>query len=306
MKKRTRKLLAVLLCFAMLAGLAACGGEPVPTVTETPTPTPTPEPTPTPPPLTADGYIAAMEKLAAAEDLTLDFTVTTARTVSGHTFEEVCRETVTYQGLQTESPSVLREQEMTYFGQTLPYTYLAAGDAVYIDDMYMVSMSAADYLATMIPVRMVDASLYETLSGSESRLEFGAATALEPWVADENAELTAASAVAELDAAGSLTALTYRAEYRRSGVDVALTVEMEVAAVNSGADLSSKVPADTGALVQLPDVRIPDLFCRAMLAPETSPAQTSTALTVYTVEAGAFMMQDSVKTVANIKAVLPL
>lgn len=294
MKKRTLKLLSVLLCIAMLAGLAACGGEPGPTAAETPTPTPTPEPTVTEPPLTADGYIAAMEKLTAAEDLTLEYTVTTVRTVSGYDFEEVCRETVTYQGLQTESPSVLREQEMTYFGQTLPFDYLAVGDAVYIDDVYTVPMPAADYLAAMIPVGMVDASLYGSLSGSESRLEFSDAAALEPWVADENAELTAASAVAELDAAGGLTALTYRAEYHRNGVDVALTVEMEVAAVNSGADLSSKIPADTAALVELPDVRIPDLFYRAMLAPETSPAQTSTALTVYTVEAGAFVMQDSV------------
>ena len=107
MKKKRMQSISLLLCIAMLFCITACGDKPAPVE-----PSSTPEPVPTDPPITADAYTAAVDKLLTANDLTLELEVTTLRTVSGFTFEEISEETITYQNLQSNDPIVLREQEV--------------------------------------------------------------------------------------------------------------------------------------------------------------------------------------------------
>lgn len=290
MKKKRPQLISLLLCIAMLFCMTACGDKPV-----QPDPSSTPEPVPTDPPITADAYIAAVDKLLAANDLTLELEVTTLRTVSGFTFEEISKETVTYQNLQSDDPIVLREQEMTYFDSTLPYDYLAGGGYVYIDELYAVPMDTTAYIDTLIPIQMITPELYATLSGDDTRLEFADATAAESWLNCGAGTLTSASAVAEMGADSSLTGVTCKAAYSKNAVDVTVTAEMTVKAVNSGVDLSADIPANTNGLTPLSDVRIVDFFYRAMLASDYCGAQSSTASSTYVVEAGSLVLQDTVQ-----------
>lgn len=289
-----KKIISVLLCAVLLFSLAACGSE---SASSTPassqpaaTPEPTPEATPDPTGEALAAYDAAIDSLLAADDLALALSVDTVRSVNGQSFAEHSEEELKFQGLQGDSPVIVRLQDLSFFGSEVPYEYVFSAGNVYIDGVYRVAMDAEDYISTLYPLQLFDAENFETVELSGSTLSFTDAVKAEAWLG-EGIEFISAEAKAVLDGE-AIDSLSYNALYTQNAVELSISVTMDVIGSDVGADLRTSVPGAAG-LVELGDIRLVELFDRAYYAPNGSPAQTSLSNTVYTVAAGSAVMTEN-------------
>ena len=290
-----KRFLSALLCMSLVFGLTACGGSGSADNTNSPSPSPSDEVSRIDTEALSR-YETAMDGLLASTDLVLELEVTTTRTVQGRTLTESSEETVTYLGLQTDSPAALREQELTYYEDlTLDYEYLYTAQGIALDavggQFFIPVAEGDDPLASLLPIALLDTALYGEVSANDGTVECASPSAPESWLCGEAAELLSASASAKLTDDGALDSILYTAKYVENAVTVELSVEMDVKSKDTSPELDTHVSPD--GRIELPDVRVVELFCRAALVPSYSTAQTNNVSNTYTVAAGALVMSET-------------
>ena len=261
---RTKRFLALLLLGAMLLGLWACddGTAPGPTETTQPEPTETTQPEPT----AADIYNEAMAALTALTDGEYSIQITTTRTTGNATYTDEVLRTVYYENIGGENMVAVISSENNfpedyyfdsrevYAGGTVYYTFTSMDDTT-----YSAAMDADDFLARQVPISLLDAALYGTVTqSSDTLISFADATALESWVAPEYAELLEASGEAEFWTDGTIKSMTYEASYLQGPVTVEQSYTLKPVSSTVG-DLTSYLPDGDKECISVEDIDIPYL-----------------------------------------------
>ena len=245
-----KKLIAIILCAAMLLSMAGCKQTPVET-TEAPTTVPA-EPT------AADLYAEARAKLDSATHVSLELLITKYTTVAGDEFSEQSAQTLTYQGIGTEE-MVIALDELMSFGvhsqeegeEDLPepvsYKEVWSQGTVYVelDNTFRFSESVDEENALLCytPVVLLNAELYGSVTSEDTAegtlFTFAEPTAAETWAVSEEGELVEATGTALINAEGTLEKMTYTVTYLYGTTEITLEVESQ--------------PKDTALEVAIPD-----------------------------------------------------
>ena len=198
-----RKFIVWLMLLALL--LAGCN-EQTPIVTTT-------EPTTVPAttlPLASDIYNDAVS--AINKNLTATVTVESSITVGNSEFTSGEKSTVTYIGRESEDLCVNIKTDATFGEYTTKISELYLAGTVYatvLDSSFSQEMTREDFLSRHVPLVLLSAELYETVTMDGDVITFTDATALESWL---DGELISASGTATLKN-GILSEVTYTATY---------------------------------------------------------------------------------------------
>ena len=228
-----RKFLVWLALFTLL--LAGCN-EQAPVVTTT-APTTVPATTL---PLVSDIYNYAVD--AVSKNLTATVTVESSFTVGNSEFTSSEKSTVTYIGRDSDSLCVNVKTEATFgeYNTKLSELYLAGTVyATVLDSSFSQEMTQEDFLSRHVPLVLLNADLYETVTMDGDVITFTDATALEAWL---DGELISASGTATLKN-GVLSELTYNATYTLGSSEQTISVSQVI-----GPAISTIIPtvsADT-------------------------------------------------------------
>ena len=233
MKKR---LLVLLLAAVMVFTLFGCQKPQV----EEPSTEPSTEPAAEPAPDAAQIYADATAALSAG-DVTLDVTSTKTTTFGNETLTEETSAVLTYTGMGTENPQSSWEETVNYWdlddeqkvvATEAQYREVYADGTLYIElkdqVQFSAPLAAEDLANRYVPVVLLDISLYEdvtvTESGDSATISFAAPTAAEVWAMPADAELVDASGTATVTG-GKLTAMAYTVTYDYGSVSVTWTTE---------------------------------------------------------------------------------
>lgn len=242
--KKLSKLLSVLLCLSLLLGLAACEEEPKPTAapgttastapvqtTASTGPVQTTAPTDPLQPDALSLYTDAVTILSGRESLRMLVDRVDEVSTSSQTVETVSSQTVSYQGLHTEDLRVVMSDEITYGAYTtkITETYLDGNAYATVGEgSFSCAMTAEEYTARLLPLVLVDASLYGSVkiddSAKNTVIQFRDAAELEGWLASEATEFISARADVTLSADGSLESIHYSASYLCANTPITTTL----------------------------------------------------------------------------------
>lgn len=289
----TKRMLALLLCAALVFGLVGCTKEPVPAETTAATTLP-PETEPT----AHTVYQEARAAIDAAYTLTLRSTINRSTTIYGETISTITNQTLHYAGIGTDTMLVSCDSNIAYasgYKTTTQETW--ADNTLYIamDEAGLFSgpMTLADCEARYLPPVLLNADLYGEIAmeklESHSTLTFSAPAAAESWAMPEGAEFIDASGTALLSAAGELQKLTYTISY----TDGPATVEEAYETYVVAEPVTITIPANAADYIQLDDPTIPLMADAAMAALlEADNVTTMNAESILS-EAAAFMRNQS-------------
>lgn len=273
-----KRIIALLLCFAMMAALIGCGGGTTP---ETTVPPATEAP--------SASYEAAAAKLAALQDVELVIGYTENMTVGLDHYKTTSKQTVTLLGLGTDGFAATSKETVFCGTQTLTVreTYLNGTAYSHINTSTVKSdMSAEDYLDRLIPALVVDAALYGSMAQSEDgTFTFTDATALESWCDSPYAELKSATATAALNEDGLPGKFTYQASYTQGAADMELSVTVEVK-IPETTEITAPENADEYLTVDF--LSAPALIYLAAGYLDQTTATQSTSTEILLSQAGAF------------------
>lgn len=208
-----KKLLVWLALLALL--LAGCTEQP-PVVTTEPTTVPA-----TTLPLASDIYAEAVD--AIGENVTAKVSVEEEMAVGNSTFPCVTDLTITYLGLGNDDLSARVKKTVTYgeYDAEVSEIYLSGvAYATILDVKFSQEMPQEDFLARYMPVVLLDAALYETVTMNGDTITFADPTALESWL---DGELITANGTATVTD-GMLTELTYNATYKSGASEQTISV----------------------------------------------------------------------------------
>lgn len=240
--KKTMRILAFLVCVAMVLSLCACTEKPVPTTEPTTTAAPTTEPTTQPttePTLSMEEkaavYTAAVDALHAADALTLTVTSSTQLDAAGQSFVSETQQKLTMQGRGTEEYLAKLEENSTYGDYEVITEEVFTAGNVYADVndyTYCAAITAEDWLSRFAPAALLDASLYAGVELTESEtgatVTFSQPAALESWLGLESAHVESASGTALLDLEGNLTGTSYQAIYSLGGSRYTVAYKVDI------------------------------------------------------------------------------
>ena len=222
-----KKLIAMLLCLAMVLSLCACGAKEEPATTATTVAT-TEAPTEAPDP--AALYAEAAAGVEALTDLTMDITVNLVRTLGVDTFTEETKQTVVIQDLGAETFSGSLYASTNIGSAFIPVEQTYMNGRLYsrvVGDKFSAGISQEDFLGQFLPAVILDPVHYGILELTDSNtIRFAEALEAEAWL--PGVTVKSAEGTAKLDDEGKLTESTYAAQYREGGSDVELTVTVAV------------------------------------------------------------------------------
>lgn len=263
-----RRLLALLLCAALVFSLFGCTQEPAPAETTAPT-TPTEATTaPTEPPVT-DRYAAAKAPIVEADDLKLVITRTKTLTIGSETFQLDSEQRLTYTGIGTDGLQVTLTEEMSmentddkfeeYYSGGMLYT------TVYDEFRFKGAVDEAEYLAQFAPAVLLDDGLYSditaTQEGDGTMLLFNSPSAPESWALPEGAEFHAASGSVLLDANGALVESTYTIDYTYGG----FRITEEISSVPTIPETVTLTAPDDSAYTEIDSIEAIRLYDMAVM-----------------------------------------
>lgn len=236
--KHFNRLTALLLCLALVASMAACGSQPVPT--EAPTTPPTQAPTEPP---AEDLYAGARAMLDNAEHISLELLITTYTTIIGDEFSEQSAQTLTYKGIGTDDPVIVMEERLSQSihsqdddgeeAEPLQYKETWSQGNVYAELMgtyrFSGAVDAEAAAARYTPVVLLDAALYGSVTSESTaegtRITFSNPTAAENWAMPETGELVEASGTALIGTDGTMEQMTYTLTYMNGAAEITKVVE---------------------------------------------------------------------------------
>lgn len=263
--KTSARVIALLLCAALLLGLLGCNQTAGPTV---PAPTAAPTEPPVTEPTAEDRYAAACSAAEKTSDLTMEISSVRTTTVGGQTFTESAEQTLNYAGFGTADLKFRSREEIRY-GADMSYIYeeIYADGTLYVlmDYTYRFSgaLTAEEAGQRYLDPLMLDSALYGSVSaeadGADWVITFGAPTAAESWAMPADAELTEASGEAVIGEDGNLKKMRYNITYQYGSTEVMLEVDAEI----SFGAVTVNAPSDAEQYITLTDVDAPYLAMRA-------------------------------------------
>ena len=214
----TRRLLALLLCAAMLLSLTGCGKEDPPETTSPDTVPTTAAPTE---PAGELIYAEAKAKVAGNADQGVLITENRTITVGGESYLLESRQELRYTGMGTDQVLVSLTEEVEMGDTYDKFKEFYADGTLYttIYDRYnfRAPMDAGKYTARLIPVALLDESLYSNISvtedGDDTLILFEGASEPEAWALPEGALFHSARGSALINKYGNLDETTYTIEY---------------------------------------------------------------------------------------------
>lgn len=239
----TKRLIAFLLCLAMVMSMAACTQTSAePAATAAPTQAPTEVATE---PSVADVYADALTALNNATDISLELLVTTLITVAGDEFSEQSSQTLTYRGIGTEDPVIVLNEDITFSvhsedydpesedTDSISYQEIWSQGNIYakIDDTYLYSspMDTDTAAVRYTPVVLLDAGLYGSVTSEATAagttITFENPSAPELWAIPEDGELMEANGSVLIDANGKIEMMRYTITYIHGTTEITRTVE---------------------------------------------------------------------------------
>lgn len=263
--KRLSRFLAILLCLSMVFTLAACQTDPTVSTTESSSESTQPS-TGSEAPSAAALYDEAKAALDAAAALEMTITATENKTFAGEHYEQTITQTVTLTGRGTDGFESYISETVVQGDITFSSTEYYDGSTVYMDfegALYSSGMTTEDYLARLLPIALLDSSLYGQINQEGTTLTFSDPTAGESWVMPQAAVLEDAVGTATLSASGTLTSTSYQARYRCGAVGMEISVTADIS-VSENTALSQKAPADPDAYTVLKDIDAPMLVEQAI------------------------------------------
>ncbi len=230
-----KKMIALLLCAAMLLSLAAC---------TTPVADPT-DPTETTEAVlsAADIYAQAAAALDALTDVSMELLITTVITVDGDEFSQESTQTLTYQAKGTDDAVIAMDEEIMFSvhstededeeAQPLKYSEIWHQGTVYAElseaYRYQGAVDAESAAGRYTPVVLLDAALYGSVTAEDATggtlIHFAEPAAGESWIIPGDAQLQEASGTALVSADGKLTEMTYAITYTNGPSMVKTTVK---------------------------------------------------------------------------------
>ena len=236
-----KKLIALLLCAAMLLSLIGCTNKPVET-----TASPTEPPTTAPTELPADQvYAQAREVMESVDHISLELIITTYTTVIGDEFSEQSVQTLTYQNMGTEEAVIAMDEEIFFSvhnadeeeedeeeESSLDYKEIWYQGNVYaeLQDTYRYSgpVDAEAAASRYTPVVLLNAELYSSITSETSAtgttITFADPVAAESWAMPEEGELVEASGTAVISPEGALEEMFYTVTYTYGPSEITLEV----------------------------------------------------------------------------------
>ena len=237
--KHSTKLIALILCAAMLLSMTGCA--------QTPAETTAPPTTVPAAPTAREIYDGARAELDAAGHVSLDLLITRYTTVAGDEFSEQSTQTLTYQDTGTENALIAMDESLEFSVHSADYVPGAEENTVItyqevwsqgsayasLEDAYRYSgaMDAESAAARYTPVVLLDAELYGSITAEETGegicITFAEPTAGETWAVPEEAELMEAAGTALVNTDGSMEKMTYRVTYLYGTTEITLEVESQ-------------------------------------------------------------------------------
>ena len=240
----TKRLFAMILACVMLLSLAACGGpEPTTPPTTAPTTQPTTAPTtaPTTEPTTAPTepepdpallYSQAVDSLKGNTNYILQIQSRKTLTVGGEQFQEMSRQTLTYTGYGTDAFRASLTEDLVNGNYAIKFVEYFQDGTIFttVDDTnrFRGDMTAEEYTARLVPLVMLDASLYQKIEYSNDILSFSEPTAGEAWIVPEYAQLKEARGHATVDDNGMLGTASYDVTYTIGGNEIRYLIDVGI------------------------------------------------------------------------------
>lgn len=274
------RLIALLLCAAMLLSMVGCSQTPAET-TAPPTEPPTTA-APTEPP--ADQiYAAARAALDSADHVSSELVITTLTTVAGDEFSQRSTQTLTYQGIGTENLVIVKNEVIDYGVHSDEFdpddenrepcnykeTWYQGTVYAELESTYRYSgpVDAEALAARYTPVVLLNSELYGDVTSETTangtQITFAAPTAAEAWAVPEEGELVDAVGTVLVGADGAIDQMTYTVTYIYGTTEITKTVE------STPLDTPVIAPA---AGVANPDTYTPITYVDALLLSFTVPS----------------------------------
>ncbi len=225
----------------------------------------------TPPPLSAaEKYGQACERVEAAGNLILSYTIEENRQVGLETYQEKITGKTSVSNSGKENMTALIEQTLDYGGYEAAYKEVYCDGSAYVqvnDCAFGVQMSPGEFAGRQLPGVLLDAGLYQTVLESvgsgETVISFADATGLEKWLNVPDGKLISAGGRVTLNSVGEMTDAVYSAEFTRDGVAYTYTITAKVMAPK-GLDLGALHPEHLEDVVWLQSLDAPRFLIRTV------------------------------------------
>ena len=236
--KKLSRIIALVLCAAMLISLAGCTQKPAETTV------PPTEPTTVPTEPAADEvYAAARASLDSATHLTTNLIVTTITNVDGDEISERSTQTLTYKDAGTEEAVIVCDETVRYgihdpdmaedSDATMAYKEIWYQGNVYAEMestyRYYGPVDAEAARSRYLPVVLLNAELYGTMTSETTDegtlITFADPSAPEAWAIPQEGELVEASGTALVTPEGVLKQMHYTITYIHGPATVTLEVQ---------------------------------------------------------------------------------
>ncbi len=267
----SRRIVSWLLCFCLVLSLLGCTT--APSQTDAPATRPgtileTTAPPETLPP--ADVlYAEAVTAIEEAQNLLLSATMSRKRSVGGEVYTESAQQTLSLQGIGTDTFAAAVEDSTTVGGYVLSsQEYYSGGEVRMLFDNlpFSAQMEADAYLDRFLPAVLLDPSVYGSVTlqptaGGYS-LTFSEPTDGESWLLGETAELISAQGSAFLNESGELVRSTYSVSYNYGSTryDEEYTVSVTIP---EDLNLHDTLPTGGSEYIRLENIDVPWLLARA-------------------------------------------
>ena len=278
-----KRLTALLLCAALVLGLAACGTDGPSTETTAP---------PTEPPLDAPAlYAAAADAVSSSEYVRMKAVITRSTAVGTDTYTKTSQQQFTWKNWGTDAMQAKITDDSTIGDIDSRTTEVYRDGAVYLTmegGAYVSDMTAADFTDRWLSIVPLTAELYAEITAEENAggvlISFGSPAAAEPWAASEEHQVLSASGTAQLDGDGAVTGWTYEVTYTQGGTEVTLSAEITMLPADA-LDLTLVYPEDDERYTLLDTPDIPLLLNDAWGYMAQFQSGTSTLTETFTSEA---------------------
>ena len=257
-----KRLLTLLLVFAMVLSLMACGE---PEATDTPSEPQTPVTNTEPEPIAADVYAEAVEKLNAKTDLRMVIDISQQTKVGQQTILETQDIKLNLNNIGTDDFAAQMSAVINYGVESaVKTTEIYKDGKVYgelSDYRYWAETTAEEFMEGYAPAALLDASLYSSIEFiDDTTISFADATAPEAWLVGEGAELIDAAGTAKLDESGNLTTFTYDVTFRLGSCVFTFVTTVEI---QENTD-QVEIPSDAADYTEISDPLIPYLVTRTL------------------------------------------
>ena len=280
---RYTRLLALLLCIAMLLGMVACGTQPEPTQPVSTETTEIPETVAPTEPAVYAPYEQNRQALLDTQYLTLNITVRTSYTVGQTEFGSNSVQILQIADQGTDHVRVKLSESISGNGFEDSFDDCYVDGTLYtkIYDRYLFqgAVEQEEYLSQFAPAAVLDSSLYgqitaDSISGG-TLLKFDDPSGPESWALPEGATFQTANGTAFLNSDGVLGHSTYVITYEHGPATVTKTINV---APTIEPALKIDVPADADKYQAIDWVMGPRIYDLAML-PMFFSNSVSTTLT---------------------------